>query len=152
MFWKRKSNQPTKVQESKLASFIRKCHQQSADRLNARFAQLSAKRLKAFLLLFCVVAGGFSFYLIMTGVSSKRKVDRVFQIDHTAVPRHFDKAGDPPSSGNSIDPELFSQIQSFQRYLDSLLLYDAGAYDSLIGARPGLIDTLETLKEIYLTP
>jgi hypothetical protein len=51
----------------------------------------------------------------------------------------------------SIGKEEFQRIENFKIYLDSLVESKAGKriYDSVIAHRPGLIDSLSILENVY---
>lgn len=94
------------------------------------------KRLKMLLVVFCFISGGFSLYLVISAVLSKPNPS--IKIDKMNVPKHFDNTGDA-ITGSGIDEELYREIQEYRRYMDSLKQ----------PIRPGLLDSIRILEEIY---
>jgi hypothetical protein len=54
---------------------------------------------------------------------------------------------------SSISKEEFQRIENFKSYLDSLAKTNAGKriFDSIIANRPGLIDSLSIVENLYQT-
>ena len=48
-----------------------------------------------------------------------------------------------------IDEESWKKISGFERTMDSLRESGSSKFDSIVLARPGLMDSLELLKEMY---
>jgi len=123
-----------------------------AKRINAAVAKVPVRALKRNLIIFCVVSGGFSAYLALNGLFGKNTKSNAITIDQASVPKYFDKSGDDVNNVQSIiDEDLMQQVRTFRHYVDSLKLNDKNSYDSIMSARPGLIDSIRTIEEIYLT-
>ena len=66
------------------------------------------------------------------------------------IPKHFNKTGDETVIPEAtVDEQTYLQIQDFRKYMDSLKLNRANEYDSILQARPGLIDSVQALEQIY---
>jgi hypothetical protein len=114
------------------------------------FAGMNTKRLKLYLIIFCICCGGYSIYLFTDAIVSPDAKSKALQIDKASIPKHFEDTGDDiMATDNSVDEETFHQIQQFKKYLDSLKQSKSYLYDSIITARPFLMDTVLMLEQIY---
>ncbi len=52
----------------------------------------------------------------------------------------------------SIDSQTLSSISQFRYYLDSLKKFQSLEYDSILQARPGLMDSMQMLEQFYYLP
>ena len=121
-----------------------------ANGMNKMFIGMNAKRLKLSLIIFCIGCGGYSVYLFTDAIVSPAANPNAIKIEQAVVPKHFDKMGDEIiSSQNNVDEETFNQIQQFKHYLDSLKQNKSYLYDSILTARPLLMDTVLMLEQIY---
>lgn len=137
---------------SRLGKGIVKLQTVFAVRLNAATARLSVRKLKMALLLFCLVSGGVSLYLATSGVLGKSTKKAAITIDQASVPKHFDKSGDEIKDvQNLIDDGLYGQIKAFRAYMDSLQMNNKVTYDSILLLRPGLLDSITVIEQIYLS-
>ena len=113
-------------------------------------AGMNTKRLKLYLIIFCIGCGGYSIYLFTDAIISPDVNNKALQIDKASIPKHFDNTGDDiVAPDNSVDEETFNQIQQFKQYLDSLKQSRSYLYDSILSARPLLMDTVLLLEQIY---
>jgi len=117
--------------------------------MNKIFKNMNNKKLKVLLLVFCISAGGYSIYLVANAVVSPIKNQPVFKVDQVDVPKHFDKTGDELIPEATVDEQTFNKIQDFKKYMDSLKQNKSYLYDSIITARPFLMDTVLMLEGIY---
>lgn len=117
--------------------------------MNKIFKNMNNKKLKALLILFCISAGGYSIYLIANAVVSPAKKQPAFKVDQVDMPKHFNKTGDELIPEATVDEQTFIKIQDFKKYMDSLKQKKSYLYDSIISARPFLMDTVLMLEEIY---
>lgn len=121
-----------------------------AEKMNNIFMKMETKRLKALLVLFCLCAGGYSIYLIADSIISPNKNQSGLKIQQMDVPKHFDKTGDESLNPEAyVDEETFQRLQQFRVYMDSLKRNKSSEYDSILQARPGLMDSVQMLEEIY---
>jgi hypothetical protein len=121
-----------------------------ANGMNKMFTGMNVKRLKLSLIIFCIGCGGYSIYLFTDAIVSPAAKQSTIKIEQAVVPKHFDKTGDEIiSTENNVDEETFYQIQQFKHYLDSLKQNKSYLYDSILTARPLLMDTVLMLEQIY---
>ncbi len=120
-----------------------------AEGMNKIFRNMNTKKLKVFLILFCICAGGYSIYLTVNAITGPEKQQKSFKVDQVDVPKHFNKTGDEIITKANVDEETFYKIQGFKKYMDSLKQNKSNQYDSILQARPGLMDSVQVLEEIY---
>lgn len=120
-----------------------------ANGMTKMFKNMNNKKLKTLLILFCISAGGYSIYLIANAVVSPDKKQPAFKVDQVDMPKHFDRTGDELIPEATVDEQTFNKIQDFKKYMDSLKQKKNYLYDSIISARPFLLDTVLMLEEIY---
>ncbi len=120
-----------------------------ADRLNGTFRNMNSKKLKGLLILFCLSAGSYSVYLTVNAITGQEKKQKNFTVDQVDVPKHFDKTGDEIMTDAYVDEETFYKIQGFKKYMESLKQNMSNQYDSILQTRPGLLDSVQVLEEIY---
>lgn len=129
-----------------------KLQQLIAERMNRIFMKTDFKRLKIILILFCICAGGYSIYLVANSILSPEKRQKGFEIQEMDVPRHFDKTGDENLIPEAyVDEETYQHVKQFMNYMDSLKQKRRNEYDSILQARPGLMDSVQMLEQIYLS-
>ena len=120
-----------------------------SDGMNKIFQNMNNRRLKAFLILFCLCAGGYSIYLAASAITGSEKTQKNLKIDQVDVPKHFDKTGDEVIPEAYVDEETFYKMQDFKNYMDSMKQNKSKQYDSIMQARLGLMDSVQVLEEIY---
>lgn len=120
-----------------------------AEGMNKIFRNMNNKKLKVFLILFCLCAGGYSIYLTINAITGPERKQKSFKVDQVDVPKHFDKTGDEIMPESYVDEETFYKIQGFKKYMDSLKQNKSMQYDSILQARPGLMDSVQVLEELY---
>lgn len=127
-----------------------KMQQVFAKKMNTMFMNIEIKRLKVLLILFCICAGGYSIYLIAESIIGPDKKQNGFKIQQMDVPKHYDKTGDESLVPETyVDDETYKKIKQFRNYMDSLRQNKSKEYDSILQARPGLMDSVQMLEEIY---
>ncbi len=136
----------------KIAGVGIKAQQLFAEKMNRTFMKTDFKRLKLILIFFCVSAGGYSIYLIANSVFSPERKQKTFEIQQMDIPKHFNKSGDETIMPEAtIDEQTYLQIQDFRKYMDSLKLNRTNEFESILQARPGLMDSVQVLEQIYLS-
>ncbi len=136
----------------KIAGVGIKAQRLFAERMNKLFMKTDFKRLKLLLIFFCVSTGGYSIYLIVNSVFSPERKQKALEIQQMDIPKHFNKSGDETIMPEAIiDEQTYLQIQDFRKYMDSLKLNRTNEYDSILQARPGLMDSVQVLEQIYLS-
>lgn len=138
-----------KVAEKIARIFIR-IQKLFANKMNKAFGNMNNRRLKITLILFCLVAGGYSLYLIVNSITTHPKADSVLQIEQANIPKHFDKTGEETVEHESyVDEHTYRQIQIFKAYMDSLEVTKSPVYDSIVTARPYLMDSIQALEQLH---
>jgi len=149
----KKNSHPVKEKAAKsIAGFLLKTQSKFADIMNSQTKNIPSKKMKVFLIAFCLFGGGFSLYLTLEAILKSDYEQPALKVDPVSVPRHYDRIGDEElRSDQYIDNETYQQIQAFEQYMDSLQRTAAGirTRDSILQARPGLMDSIRMLKEIY---
>lgn len=121
-----------------------------AKTMNKLFEKMNYKRLKIWLIIFCITCGGYSIYLLANAILSPTSTQHSIKIDPVNVPKHFDNGGDEMlAPENAVDEETFKNILAFKHYMDSLKQAKSNEYDSILTARPFLMDTVLMLEQIY---
>lgn len=155
-FRKKKDKQnshPAKEKVAKrIASFLLKTQSKFAAVMNNQTKNIPSKKMKILLIVFCLLGGGFSLFLTLEAVLKPDREQPAFKIEPVSVPKHYDQSDDEElRSDQYIDNETYQQIQAFEQYMDSLQRTPTGVQtrDSILQARPGLMDSIRMLKEIY---
>lgn len=118
--------------------------------MNKLFSKMSVRDLKVMLIVFCLSCGGYSLYVVANAFGGSDKKQPSFKVDQVDVPKHFDKTGDEMiTPENYVDEGVYLLIQGFKQYMDSLKTTKSKLYDSILIARPGLIDSILILEKIY---
>lgn len=151
---KRNKEQTENKQQDKVAGKIAgawlRIQTKFSEHMNKLFSKMSARKLKTMLIVFCLGCGGYSVYLLVNAIVSSDKRQPYFKIDQVDIPKHFDKTGDEITQPESyVDERTYQQIQGFKQYMDSLKINKSKLYDSIMVARPGLMDSILVLEEIY---
>ncbi len=110
---------------------------------------MNTKKLKGYLILFCICAGGNSIYLTVNAITGQDRKQKGFTVGQVDVPKHFDETGDEKMSEAYVDEETFYKIKGFKKYMDSLKQNKSKQYDSILQVRPLLLDSVQALEEIY---
>lgn len=136
----------------KIAGAGIKMQQLFAGKMNKLFENMNVKGIKILLIVFCVTAGGFSLYLLANSIFKKDNKQQVLKIEQVDIPKHFNKTGDDKIiTEAAIDEQTYNQIQDFKMYMDSIRVHKRKEYDSIIINRPGLLDSVQMLEQIYLS-
>lgn len=156
LFRKRKKTGTTKTDESNdkiLKQIVNTCLQMQngwAQWMGRRTQYLSRKSLLLLLLTFTALSGGYSIYLI--GQSFSGDQANTISITPIKKPGYVLQAGDVASQPDMIVSKTdYQGIIRFRGYMDSLTRSPAGkaAYDSIVLIRPGLLDSIRFIEEIY---
>lgn len=121
--------------------------------MNRCISGLSIRSLRVVVVVFCVLGGGASLYILGRAVFGKVEKP-LMQIEPIKTPEHVNRAGDEATIGDAaVDQATYQQIVRFRKYLDSLKDVRSGkpVYDSILFYRPGLLDSMRILEEIYLS-
>ncbi|MEP6846739.1 MAG: hypothetical protein ABI861_12070 [Panacibacter sp.] len=109
---------------------------------------LPVRKKKVLFIIFFMLTGGLSGYYIFKGFLKSEGI--TYRTDKIRFPINPDSYGDHPATMTEDD---YESILSFKRYMDSLQRLDKGKYqyDSILQARPGLMDSVQVLEQKYLS-
>ncbi len=111
-----------------------------ANTMNKNVSKIPGRKLKTVLIVFCLLGGGFSIYLVSHAIFGADKKQQPFEVKQMNSPKHFDKTGSEINEPeNYISDEMYREIQEYKHYMDSL-----GQ-----PIRPGLMDSIKILEQIY---
>ena len=150
---KRKPSIENADQERIAKNIVVKClrmQQHWAIFMQDRSERLSRRWKVIMLSFFCVCAGGFSFLLITRNLISNHTVS--FRVIQVKTPLYIGKAGDEKTKVISIVTNgEYERIQRFRKYMDSLARSLSGKkrYDYILMDRPGLMDSIILIENIY---
>jgi hypothetical protein len=127
---------------TKIVNLLLKLQVKFSKVMSSFIKKISVKKLKVLLVVFCVLGGGSSIYLIAEAIFKDEQP--ALKIEGINVPKYLDQGGDL-QSGKYVEPESYKDLQSFRRYMDSVQQIK----DSIWKVTPGSMDSLKLLKEIF---
>lgn len=119
--------------------------------LNHKLASLPVKTLKIVFVGICLSGGGLSGRLVMQAFT-KKEASKALLFDSIQMPSHVKQTDE---GRRELSPLIFQQeyhrLQTFHALLDSLQQDKMGRrqYDSLLKARPHLLDSIAVLEQFY---
>lgn len=128
----------------RLADIINRKARKLADYLNNKAATVSRRKIKAFLIVFCIVSAVGSAYIIIRALQKKHTDYAVTTI---AIPDHVEQSN--PALEDTAIANAVIRIEHFKHWLDSLHQRGSPLYDSITQARPGLIDSIHFIEQYY---
>lgn len=121
-----------------------------ASAVNDFINRLATTKLKLALAIFTIFAGGYSIYLIVNVITTGKGKSAILKIEAINKPIQANRTGEKDiQSQNSIDEETFKKINGIRKYMDSLKEANSFCYDSIMTVRPGLMDSVLILENIY---
>lgn len=156
LFRKRKSESSIKkndTQERLANSIVSAClrfQQRWADFMQHHTERFSRNGKLIILSLFCVTAASISIYFIVSNVTSHKASS--FTVIHLKKPTYAVKLGDENTKAFVLVTKAeYEKIQRFRFYIDSLARSPSGKelYDSILSQRPGLMDSIMIIEELY---
>lgn len=121
-----------------------------ADFMQRHTERLSRKGKLNILCLFCVAAASLSIYFIASSVTHRKASS--FTVIHLKKPPYAVNAGDEKTKALVIISEdEYKKIHRFRNYMDSLARSPSGKqlYESILSQRPGLMDSIMIIEELY---
>lgn len=119
----------------------------------ARFMNKQAERISSFsmkilLVIFFLTGSALSIYFIVVAVIEKEQLKAV-KVDRLSIPQYYNK-DEAAIQDNFLITEQ-QQVQAFKKYMDSLQQTKVGKmmYDSIMLHRPGLMDSIIKLEQLY---
>lgn len=158
MLFSKKKKQAGEQKESKvqdtmakgIAGFLLSVQNKFASFMSGRINNLSNRSKQVCLAIFCLTFGGFSIYAFFGVFRDPGNSGKTIKPDQVAVPKYYDQA-DTKFKEPSVSERDIARINRFKRYMDSLSRSEKGRpeYDSILKARPGLMDSIKVIEEIY---
>lgn len=118
------------------------------DWLNCKAQKMDRRQLRYLLFAFCVYWITASVYITLQAMHPKQP-QPAFAVTPIATPRRLIEA--PLQDQDSLTQKVLDRIELFSHYLDSLKAHERRTYDSILRARPGLIDSLALIEHYYST-
>lgn len=152
-FKKHKANRSSASQQKiaeKIISRWMQAKQKWSFYLQAKTEHFSVPSKKISLVAFCILFGGFSIYIIINSFIDNKS--NLLSIHHITMPAYTNQSGDERlNSNNIISKQEYEHIQAFKHYMDSLQSNSEGKiiYDSIIQARPHLMDSIHLVENMY---
>jgi len=118
--------------------------------MSKKLNHLTAKRRKTVFILLFILIGSLSVYQIVHGIISDSAIGNTMKIDRINFPIHDSKRN---IERIKVTEKDYQSIASFKHYMDSLnkSLEGKYQYDSILQARPGLMDSVQVLEQLYLS-
>jgi hypothetical protein len=132
----------------KIARTFIKAQIKFANLMNYYSSRISLKRMRLMSYAFCFVGTGMSLYYIAIAILKNENLNHI-TIEQAKVPVLQDSNEQVLTTNGLIDEESWKKISCFKRTMDSLRDSGSSKFDSMVLARPGLMDSLELLKEMY---
>jgi len=99
----------------KVVNLLLKLQVKFSNVMGERAKNISAKRLKVWLAVFCLLSGGSSVYLFAEAIFKDEQP--ALKIEKIVVPKYYDQ---DLQTGGTIDPKSYEGLQSFRRFMDSV--------------------------------
>ncbi len=118
--------------------------------MSNRTKSISKRAVTIVLIFFISLTSGYCIYLGVHAITGKSK-DNAFTVTPIKRPRHLTESGAIASPLPPISKQDYRRIQKFRWYMDSLARSPTGRklYDSIIAARPGLMDSVRYIEKEY---
>lgn len=154
MPYKNEINKTQITAKAKIAAIIIKkielVHSASAAFLQRKFNLLSAGSKRFVFFLFLFISSSACIFLLATSFSNPHTNTVI--IKPIAFPKHIILDGRPGhSTAALLKPAELGKINGFRNYMDSLRKTASGKAiaDSILKARPGLMDSISALEQLY---
>jgi hypothetical protein len=100
------------------------------------------------LVVFCLLFGGFSIYSFVGAFRNKAKA---IKPSHISMPKYYHQP--EAQTESAIGKRDIVRINRFKKYIDSLQQSQDGKIicDSILKARPGLMDSIRAIEQIYFS-
>ena len=130
-----------------IADFFLSVQSGFADFMSSKTNRLSIKAKWFWLAVYCVAFSGFSIYVFI-GTSGGNK--KVLEPSPVSFPKYYDQT-EIEIKEPHVSKKDIKRINVFRKHMDSLRLSPAGkiTYDSILKTRPGLMDSIRAIEQIY---
>ena len=150
---KQKNNGQQAVQDQLIKGIVVTCikwQSRWAEWMQQKTECLSGKAKVIMLLVFVLLAGGYSIYLI--GKSFSGNQTNSFSISPIKTPPHILQSGDEPGKTNLIiSDSQYERTRQLRAYMDSLEHSATGKalHDKIVADHPKLMDSIQFIENIY---
>lgn len=110
--------------------------------LNQKTGGYSPVKKKASLIIFCILFGGLSFYILAGSMRGRGFNNRNLIITHL-------HSGVNLTPSFPVSDSVFQRVVRLQKWLDSLRQNDTSKFKAILLAKPFLIDNLLLVERIY---
>lgn len=141
------------AQDKIAKSIVNRCLQWQrrwADWMQDKTESLSGKGKVIVLLLFSLVVGGYSIYLITVSVFGEQNY--ALSVTSIKTPQYLSRSGgERLTAASGINKKDYRKVHRFKEYMDSLARSPTGKpiYDSILISRPGLMDSVAFIENSY---
>jgi len=141
---------PTASASQAIAARWVACKKRIAAFLYVKFEQLSSVKKKACFFIFCLLFGGSSAIVTVNALSGKTKRVGTISVAESVKPQVFLKRS---GSDSAITKKEYDRIERYKTDILELNKTKEGQalLDSLLSARPELMDSIALLENIYLS-
>ena len=134
---------------SKIAGWMLGVQTKFAIIMNKTFQHTTISKMKIILVLFCIISGGLSVYYFYDAIVSNKKKNDPVTIEGFVVPRSSIDREVEAMPNVYVDEDTWSKVQSFKLYMDSIKTVAPKEYNKIMYERPGLMDSIKQLEELY---
>lgn len=133
-----------------IAGFLLSVQTKFASFMSKRINKQSNRSKQVCLAIFCLMFGGFSIYAFFGAFSDSEKSGKAIKHGQVTAPKYYDRTGSEFKESSINDKDII-RINRFKKHMDSLRRSIKGKpeYDSILKARPGLMDSINVIEEIY---
>ena len=130
-----------------IAGFFLSVQSRFSDFMSSKTNTLSIKEKWFWLAVYCVAFGGLSIYVFIGTFGGNKKV---LEPSPVSFPKYYDQTGIEIKEPHVSEKDI-KRINGFRKHMDSLRLSPAGkiTYDSILKTRPGLMDSIRAIEQIY---
>lgn len=132
-----------------IAGFLLNIQIRSSTFMNTWMNQLGSNAKRIWLLIFCIVFGALSIYSFVGAFKSDKISHNKIKPAQLSVPKYYDQ--NEVQNLPTVSKNDMQRIEKFKKYMDSLKGSVRGkpVYDSILTARPGLMDSVQTIEQLY---
>ena len=133
-----------------IAGFLLSIQNRFASFMSAITNNLNKKAKQVYLAIFCLVFGGLSLYAFIEAFQNSERAVNSIKPAQISMPKYYDRTG-TETEGLTVSDKEINRINRFKKYMDSLShsVKGRGVYDSILKARPGLMDSIKIIEQLY---
>lgn len=146
----RKRNLVADEAQQKISDKLKEFQQRIATKLQRKSESLSSQIKKTSLIFFCLLFGGSSIAIIIHAATTKEQTVSIAKLSKPAHSLQEEKLY--LQADSAITKSEYDRVEQFKNYLFQLKadsLYNK-KFDSIMQARPQLMDSIKLFEKIYL--